>query len=118
MRALMSLDISKNYIGAHYDGSKWVSTPEGSCLSSNNATSYMPLVYIWIGPKAIADAIRDNMVISTVIMHKFPLPIQDIKTKVELELSMKELNSLDAVVLAALLPLNVSGTAFGYRCYR
>jgi hypothetical protein len=45
MGALTSLDISNNKIGAYYDYSKWVSTPEGSCLSSNNATSYMPLVY-------------------------------------------------------------------------
>jgi hypothetical protein len=41
-------------------------------------------------------------------MHKFPLPIQDIKTKAELDLSGKELNHLDAIVIAALLPLNVS----------
>jgi hypothetical protein len=47
-------------------------------------------------------------------MYKFPLPIQDIKTKVELDLSGKELCSLDAIVIAALLPLNVSGTIFGY----
>jgi hypothetical protein len=47
--------------------------------------------------------------ISTVIMHKFPLPIKDIKNNTELDLSAKELISLDAIVLAALLPLNVSG---------
>jgi hypothetical protein len=41
---LTSLDISDNTIGAYHDGNKWVSTPEGSCLSSN-ATSYMPLLY-------------------------------------------------------------------------
>jgi hypothetical protein len=39
-------------------------------------------------------------------MHKFPLPIHDIKTKAELDLSGKELNSADAIVLASLLPLN------------
>ena len=46
--------------------------------------------------------------ISTVIVHKFPLPVQDIKTKAELDLSGKKLDALDAVVIAALLPLNVS----------
>jgi hypothetical protein len=46
-------------------------------------------------------------------MYKFPLPIQDIKTKIELDFSEKELCSLDAIVIAALLPLNVSGTQFG-----
>jgi hypothetical protein len=51
---------------------------------------------------------QDMRAISTVIVYKFPLPIQDIKTKAELDLSAKELNYLDAVVLAALLPLNVS----------
>jgi hypothetical protein len=47
---------------------------------------------------------------STVILHKFLLPIQDIKSKAELDLSGKELNHLDAILIAALLPLNVSGT--------
>ena len=47
-------------------------------------------------------------------MYKFPLPIQDIKTKIELDFSGKELCALDAIVIAALLPLNVSGTQFGY----
>jgi hypothetical protein len=42
--AMTSLDISNNSIGGFLDGIKWVSTPEGSYLSSNNPTSYMPLV--------------------------------------------------------------------------
>jgi hypothetical protein len=50
----------------------------------------------------------DNRVLTTVIMHKFLLPIEDIKTKAELDLSGKGLVDLDAIVLAALLPLNVS----------
>ena len=50
-------------------------------------------------------------------MHKFPLPIQDIKTKAELDLSGKELNHLDAIIIAALLPLNVSRAIFGYLYY-
>jgi hypothetical protein len=60
----------------------------------------------------------DNRAISTVIVHKFPLPIQDIKTKAELDLSRKGLNHLDAIVIAALLPLNVSRAIFGYLYYR
>jgi hypothetical protein len=56
--------------------------------------------------------------ISTVIVHKFPLPIQDIKTKAELDLSGNELNHLDAIIIAALLPLNVSRALFGYLYYR
>ena len=54
--------------------------------------------------------------LSTVIMHKFPLPIQDIKTKAKIDLSMKELNNLDAILIAALLPLNVSGATMSYSC--
>jgi hypothetical protein len=52
--------------------------------------------------------LRDNGALSTVIMNKFPLPIQDIKTKAVLDFSGKELGQLDAIVIAALLPLNVS----------
>ena len=66
----------------------------------------------------LAVGIKDNGAISTVIMHKFPLPIQDIKTKAELDLSGKELNHLDAIIIAALLPLNVSRALFGYLYYR
>ena len=39
-------------------------------------------------------------------IHKHELPIQEIKTATELDLSNKELNNLDAIVIAALLPLN------------
>lgn len=44
----------------------------------------------------------------TVTIHKFTLPIQDIKTKTELDLSGKELGVEDAIIVAALIPLNVS----------
>jgi hypothetical protein len=60
---------------------------------------------------------KDKGAISTVVMHKFPLPINDIKTKAELDLSGKELDALEAVVIAALLPLNVSRAIFGYAYY-
>jgi hypothetical protein len=69
------------------------------------------------GPAAIADAIKDMGAISTVIMHKFPLPIQEIKAKAKLDLSSNELGVLDAIVIAALLPLNVSGAVVVYPCY-
>jgi Ran GTPase-activating protein (RanGAP) involved in mRNA processing and transport len=39
-------------------------------------------------------------------MHKYALPIHDIKTKPELDLSGKELNELDAIVIAALIRSN------------
>ena len=36
-------------------------------------------------------------------MHKYKLPIKEIKTAKELDLSNKELNALDAIVIAALI---------------
>jgi hypothetical protein len=56
----------------------------------------------------LAAEIIDNGALVTVIMHKYRLPIEDIKTNAELDLSGKGLADLDAIVLAALLPLNVS----------
>ena len=44
----------------------------------------------------------------TVTVNKFALPIQDIKTKAELDLSGKGLGVEDAIIIAALIPLNVS----------
>jgi hypothetical protein len=68
------------------------------------------------GPKAIANAIKDMRALLTIVVHKFPLPIQDIKTKAELDFSGKELNHLDATIIAVLLPLNVSGPRLDYAC--
>ena len=39
-------------------------------------------------------------------IHQYELPIQEIKTATELDLSNKEPNHLDVIVIAALLPLN------------
>ena len=44
----------------------------------------------------------------TVTINKFPLPIQDIKNEAELDFSEKELGPEDAIIIAALIPLNVS----------
>jgi hypothetical protein len=60
------------------------------------------------GPAAIADAIKDMRAISTVIVNTFPLPIQDIKSKAELDFSGKELEVEDMIIIAALIPSNVS----------
>jgi hypothetical protein len=65
----------------------------------------------------LASELPDKGAISTVIVHKFPLPIQGIKTKAELDLSGKELNHLDAIIIAALLPRNVSRALFGSLFY-
>ena len=48
--------------------------------------------------------------LATVTINAFALPIQDIKTKTELDLSGKRLGVEDAIIIAALIPLNVSRT--------
>jgi hypothetical protein len=52
--------------------------------------------------------LRDNGAISTVIVNTFPLPIQDIKSKAELDFSGKELKVADTIIIAALILSNVS----------
>jgi hypothetical protein len=47
---------------------------------------------------------------STVIVNTFPLSIQDIKSKAELDFSGKLLEVEDAIIIAALIPSNVSHT--------
>jgi hypothetical protein len=52
-----------------------------------------------------------NRAISTVIVNTFPLPIQDIKSKAALDFSGKGLKEEDAIIIAALIPSNVSRTS-------
>jgi hypothetical protein len=52
--------------------------------------------------------------ISTVIVNTFPLPIQDIKSKAELDFSGKELGVEDIIIIAALIPSNVSHNPYIY----
>ena len=62
------------------------------------------------GAIALADGIENSGALVTVTINKFALPIQDIKTKAELNLSGKDLCAEDAIIIAALIPLNVSRT--------
>jgi hypothetical protein len=70
------------------------------------------------GAIAIANAIPKMGAIFTVTVNTFPLQIQDIKSKAELDFSGKGLKVEDAVIIAALIPLNVSRTTFPQSCYR
>ena len=54
----------------------------------------------------MAIEVKFNSAMMKLKIHKHELPIQEIKTATELDLSNKELNNLDAIVIAALLPLN------------
>jgi hypothetical protein len=120
MRALTSLDISDNMLcGLYSDGS---GTYDGSgvealseMLKINSVLKELNMSKIYIGPegaKVLSLGLSGNGAMSTVIVHKFPLPIQDIKSKAELNFCRKELNHLDAILIAALLPLNVSEPCF------
>jgi hypothetical protein len=51
---------------------------------------------------------KDKGAISTAVVNTFPLPIQDIKSKAELDFSGKELTVEDIIIIAALIPSNVS----------
>ena len=54
----------------------------------------------------------------TVTINTFALPIQDIKTKTELDFSGKGyLRVEDAIIVAALIPLNVSPIKLSNYCY-
>ena len=53
---------------------------------------------------------KDNGALVTVTINKCALPVQDIKTKAQLDLSGKRLGVEDAIIIAALIPINVSCT--------
>jgi Leucine-rich repeat (LRR) protein len=120
MGALSVLSLKKNALGTKAAGKVL-----GEMLKENSLLKELDLSdnsYKGCGWKTdpefaeeLVAGIKNNGAISTVIMHKFPLPIQEIKAKAKLELSSKKLGVLDAIVIAALLPLNVSG-AVAYPC--
>jgi hypothetical protein len=64
------------------------------------------------GAIMLAPEIAGNRAIFTVIVNTFPLPIQDIKSRAALDFSGKGLKVEDAIIIAALLPSNVSRTTF------
>jgi hypothetical protein len=65
----------------------------------------------------LASELPDKGAISTVTVSTFPLPIQDIRSKAELDFSGKNLEVEDAVIIAALIPSNVSRTLFHHHQY-
>jgi hypothetical protein len=87
--ALKELDLSNNFLEEDYGGDA-VGFTQGICKG-----------------------LLENSTLLTIVVDKSPLLIQDIKTKAKLDSSGKELDHLDAIIVAALLPLHVSGTIFG-----
>ena len=51
----------------------------------------------------VSHEIQDMGALAFLTMHKYKLPVKEIKTAKELDLSYKVLNSLDAIVIAALI---------------
>ena len=47
-----------------------------------------------------------NRALTSVKVNRYAIPVKDIKTKPALDLSSKELKVEDAIIIAALLPLN------------
>jgi hypothetical protein len=60
------------------------------------------------GAVVLVSELPDKGAISTAVVNTFPLPIQDIKSKAELDFSGKELTSEAIITTAALIPSNVS----------
>jgi hypothetical protein len=118
---MAKFDISKNNLGAvgtkllaeALDGNQIITELN---ISGNEAT--------WDGRKhgemsgvtALANAIPGMRDISTVVVNTFPLPIQDIKVKAELDFSDKKLKAEDAIIIAALISSNVGRTIFPHPC--
>ena len=62
--------------------------------------------------------IHDNGALAFLTMHKYKLPVKEIKTAKELDLSNKELIAIDAIVIAALIEVitvNIIPAAFTER---
>jgi hypothetical protein len=124
MGALTRLDISKNRF-FHDDGGP-AGKALGDMLAVNSSLQELDVSgnghspFSKGGPsfaRALSVGISDNRAISTVVVNTFPLPIQDIKSKAELDFSGKELEVEDAIVIAALIPSNVSRIVFPHPFY-
>jgi hypothetical protein len=101
MGALTSLDLSKSKLTrGTFHGRNGGENPRS--FDNNYEPDDMS------GVATLADAIRDNGAICTVTVNTFPLPIQDIRSKAELDFAGKGLKVEDAIIIAALIPFNVS----------
>ena len=114
MGALVKFDVSKNNLGK--EGTKALT----EALNGNQIMAELNLAGNSMGKNGamdIAKTIPTMGALVTVTVNKFALPIQDIKTKAELDLSGKELGVEDAIIIAALIPLNVSHMKRFNCCY-
>jgi hypothetical protein len=94
---LTKLDVSDN---AYYDNSSDSDEDDGLGFA-----------------QGLAIGIKENGALSTVIVDTFLLPIPDIKSKAELNFSDKGLGVEDLIIIAALIPSNVSRISFSHPCF-
>ena len=110
--ALAKLDISSNYDGNpgwrdnKDQGSEKFIRPIASMLKTNRTIKELNLAGNNLNAEAariFSQDIQDNGALAFLTMNKYKLPVKEIKTAKELDLSNKELNALDAIVIAALI---------------
>jgi hypothetical protein len=102
-RELISLDISGNAIGTL--GAKYVSQaleldPALRSLNISSNELYSE------GDQHIARALEINTLLATCVVDKYPLPVQEIKTAKDIDLTHTDLTNLDAIVIAGLIQKN------------
>ncbi len=131
MGAILSVNLLKNSIGVEQARALVIILKEHSTLKSLCGNSGDETMLDMRGKMNGADdaimlaaEIVDNGAMSTVVVNNgdngamFPLPIKDIKSKAELDFSGKKLKVEDAIIIAALLPSNVSRTILlPHPCY-
>ena len=112
---MAKLDISSNYEHPWEDdkstGSEEFIRPIASMLKTNKTIKELSLAGNNLNAEAgriFSQDIHDNGALAFLTMHKYKLPIKEIKTAKELDLSNKELSLLDAIVIAALIKVQTA----------
>ena len=91
------LDLSSNELtGKKWNGSQWISARDMTSI------------------KAIADALSVSSSMKKIKVHEYELPIDVLKTGVEVDLSGRNLRVEDAIIIAACINVNSSMKSLKY----
>jgi hypothetical protein len=107
--SLVSLNLANNYYSRGYvdgRGSPEFIRPIAAMLKTNTCITELNTSANELNAEAagvFAEGIEANRSLSKLKMTKYELPVQEIKTATELDLSRKGLSHLDAIVIAALI---------------
>ena len=110
--ALAKLDLSSNNTTTHPRIEYWAKlSPDfirhiASMLKTNTTLKELNISSNYINAEAariFSQDIQDNGALAFLTMHKYKLPVKEIKTAKELDLSNKELIAIDAIVIATLI---------------